>query len=185
VNETDLQRPVLDQRAHAFIIDALTHGHRLSRMLASELPIKERGEVQTWLPSTVSDPYRLDHSIASPGFSRLADESLAIVLSEEVERGATCVFEHRYARPNDPVMSGRQDHVAIDDEVYFVASRGAGAEGVRRAMRGSRTTPMHIGFLSKSPLESLEAYARKVYAVCVSAYDGDSYLLWQSGDAVR
>jgi hypothetical protein len=160
--------------------------------------IEERkGRAYTLAP-TASDPARLATprwgGLIAPGVGSL-EEAVARVLATLAERGAACVIvedELRLKRDPKPSLDGLLLTGFVDEKVIHWAPLVDGTEAALLTLhRGSHGYPTNA-FVTSASVEELglvdgadleadigDLVVESLVAVTVSAYDDETYLIWE------
>src|SRR5882672_10778347 len=192
----------------SYIVRELRTGKSLAKFLSAV--VTTSGHVYALLPLNTEPGIRVDFEsggklqgppVESVGGIRrqkipTADEAFSALIEEFLafDQSRMCIFENRLASPSDGSLSGVEDVVVCDTEVYHVVTaRRNGRSHISSALRTSRTTLEFVGALTQDASfiapncpgghrsmerSDLERLAGNAACVFVGAYDGESVVIW-------
>jgi hypothetical protein len=174
-----------------YIRATLADGKTLSKLLL-ELPLED-GQVVTYLPSGVRATARHHYNVGGVAKRSQTEPYVLNVITAFLQGppNRVAVFEDALARPSDPVLrSTKVPFVYYDGDVYyFLTSERATPDLISNAVR-TATSYRFVCMLSDAAeehnakpgtevsLESLKAIAHAAQLILVSAYDGESVVIW-------
>jgi hypothetical protein len=176
------------EKCTEYVLSVLSTWGRLGQSIAVQQPRWEDGEFHVLLPSgTVA--VQLDDLKRSAGIRAEASaDSLIALLHQVSDMGTTLVWDDPYLRLHDPVLArlpGRRFAKPQADAVIFVVSPQSSIDDIEDAHLAAETASgcVVVGTLAsiswaEGEAVFMESLCSNVDVLSISAFDGDSYLVW-------
>ncbi|HST68754.1 MAG TPA: hypothetical protein VLI94_03740 [Solirubrobacterales bacterium] len=181
--------------ARDWMVRSLRQGFDLSSAVLAEQPF-DKGHFLALIPTGLKTR-PLNFAAGGVTQQGASAEALGDFLAKVAGRGAaSVVVEHDMARASDPVLVKETEPLALIGErvLHWCDLRDGARAGAKTIIRGAHGHPLNA-FLTKSTSAELGLADRQqipedlprllvesLVAVVVSAFDGESFLIWIAND---
>jgi len=185
---TDHQQVVLGAEAGSYMLRQLLDGKSLGRQLAQRITYRG-GVIRTYVRRSFADFGQFAWGGAASREATvpwLVDTMLATM---RAHMPAVSIFENACASPTDPwLQRARSTLWYVGDEVYhFCTSLDRMALSTALIEAGdypliAAVGPLTVAATAEDASARIRAIAESAYMAVLSAYDGESYLVWSLSD---
>jgi hypothetical protein len=191
---SNIKKFQLTTKAIAYIRECLTDGQKILSRSLQELPV-ERGNIIAFLPDDSSPFLRMEFHTGGITSLRETKKPLIEFIANFLDKGRNCylILENALALPSDGWLKKKQLSVFFCENTvcHFLKSGYNAPNTISDLIREADTAYLTVGILTcaedieiqvrqeVSP-ESLEILVKRAEHILVSAYDGESFLIWSN-----